>query len=188
MLKIKATLLWCSTALFFLPLASSPKLLPEQMLFTQRLVWGEQGLMRATNLVPLSPENRMRETGVRNSLFLTHRILGYMTSGAMLATGITGWQVADGNHRLEGAHKTLLTTTNIGYFTGLSVALFAPPPGTNQQGTPLALHRILSVAHLAGMITTDVLGDNAKNHPNPHRIAAIATFATYALSSIVIHF
>jgi hypothetical protein len=188
MFKVKVALLLCAAAFYCLGQTGSPQLLPQSMLPTQRLLWGEHGLLRTTNLVPLSPENRMRETGVRNGLFLSHRILGYMTSGAMLASGITGWQLADGNHSLKGAHEALITSTNIGYFTGLSVALFAPPPGADQQSTPLVLHRILSVIHLAGMITTDVLGDNADKHPQPHRIAAIATFATYALSSIIIHF
>ena len=37
-----------------------PSLLPEKMLITQRVLWGEKGLFRKTGIAKLSIENRKR--------------------------------------------------------------------------------------------------------------------------------
>ena len=37
------------------------ELLPSSMIFTQRLLWGEKGLMRSTKVLPLNLENREKE-------------------------------------------------------------------------------------------------------------------------------
>ena len=37
---------------------ATPDLLPERMIFTQKLFWGEKGLLRKTGIVPLNLENR----------------------------------------------------------------------------------------------------------------------------------
>ena len=47
---------------------SEVKLLPESMIFTQRLLWGEKGLMRTTKLFPLSKESREREIKIRRRM------------------------------------------------------------------------------------------------------------------------
>ena len=39
-------------------MTETPSLLPERMIFTQRWIYGEKGLLRATGIVPLTLENR----------------------------------------------------------------------------------------------------------------------------------
>ena len=43
-------------------------LLPERMLFTQKLLWGKKGLMRKTGLSPLSRKQRVKELKWRKSM------------------------------------------------------------------------------------------------------------------------
>ena len=40
---------------------ATPDLLPERMIFTQKLFWGEKGLLRKTGIAPLNLENREKE-------------------------------------------------------------------------------------------------------------------------------
>ncbi len=42
-----------------------PSLLPEKMLITQRILWGEKGLFRKTGIAKLSIENREKELIIR---------------------------------------------------------------------------------------------------------------------------
>ena len=44
---------------------SENSLLPDTMIFTQRMLWGEKGVMRTSNLFPLSKESREREMKIR---------------------------------------------------------------------------------------------------------------------------
>ena len=40
---------------------ATPQLLPERMIFTQRIFWGEKGLLRKTGISPLNLKNREKE-------------------------------------------------------------------------------------------------------------------------------
>ena len=55
------------------------RLLPDRMLFTQRLLWGEKGAMRFFKRYELTPENREKELKLRRKFLITHQILGYVT-------------------------------------------------------------------------------------------------------------
>ena len=57
-----------------------PSLLPEKMLITQRVLWGEKGLFRKTGIAKLSIENREKELIVREKMLKAHQIIGYITS------------------------------------------------------------------------------------------------------------
>ena len=65
-------------------------LLPDKMLFTQRFLWGENGLLRRSELAPLSPIQRSREIELRRKMLVTHQVLGYVTLASMIAQGIIG--------------------------------------------------------------------------------------------------
>ena len=69
---------------------ATPDLLPERMMITQRLFWGEKGLLRKTGIAPLNLKNREKELKLRRSFLKTHQILGYATLGTMVAQGIIG--------------------------------------------------------------------------------------------------
>ena len=68
----------------------APPLLPERMVFTQRIFWGEKGIFRTTGVAPLNMEQRQKELKVRRVMLTTHQVLGYATLAAMVAQGIIG--------------------------------------------------------------------------------------------------
>jgi hypothetical protein len=180
-------------------------LLPHKMLFTQRVFWGPKGLLRITNVAPLTPEIRAKELKVRRTMLVAHQIGGLVTLAGFVAQGILGSQLynAEGDRytRLRSAHQTTGRIINVTYFTTAGLSLFAPPPlsAERQRGlTSIRLHKYLSVIHLGGMILTNVLAnrlggnfDSAEKYQqtkSAHRIAAYTTFAAYAVSVIVLKF
>jgi len=64
--------------------------LPERMVFTQRLLWGDKGFLRKTGIAPLNTTQREKELKLRRSMLTTHQVLGYATLAAMVAQGIIG--------------------------------------------------------------------------------------------------
>ena len=61
-----------------------PSLLPEKMLITQRILWGEKGLFRKTGIAKLSIENREKELIIREKMLKAHQIIGYITFAGMI--------------------------------------------------------------------------------------------------------
>ena len=107
-------------------------LLPDKMLFTQRILWGENGLLRQAKLAPLTPMQRSREIELRRKMLVVHQALGYVTLASMVAQGIIGGKLYNGDTSLKDAHETMAAVVNIGYFTGAGLSLFAPPPLINR--------------------------------------------------------
>ncbi len=178
--------------------AASTELLPEKMLFTQRIFWGEKGLYRKVGLAPkvLTPENRERELKIRRNMFRFHQGLGLATAAAMVAQGIVGaklYKSYDGD--LKDFHEGLAKGINIGYFSTALLSFTAPPPMVNRaKFDNIKLHKILSVVHLSGMITTNVLARQIEHSSDPanlkkiHRGVAMTTFGAYALAIASIKF
>ena len=95
------------------------ELLPEKMIFTQSLLWGKNGLLRKTNISPLNLENREKELKLRKTMLTAHQTIGYITLASMLAQGIIGGKLYNGQDDLYETHKTMGKIVNIGYFTGI---------------------------------------------------------------------
>ena len=106
---------------------STPQLLPERMIFTQRIFWGEGHIKKNRNCT-LESKNREKELKLRRSFLKTHQILGYATLGTMIAQGIIGGKLYNGDNSLYKTHKTMGKVVNAGYFTGQRLSLFSPPP------------------------------------------------------------
>ena len=104
------------------------ELLPERMVFTQSLLWGKNGLFRKTGISPLNIENREKELKIRKTMLTAHQVLGYVTLASMVAQGIIGGKLYNGQDDLYNTHKTMGNIVNVGYFTGAGLSLFAPPP------------------------------------------------------------
>ena len=176
------------------------KLLPDKIIFTQRIFWGEKGLMRTFNAFELTPEKRMKELKVRRTMLVTHQILGMLTFGGMIAQGIVGVKLYNysGNNyeSLKNTHQALGTAVAISYFSTAAMSLFAPPKMLNERKgySSIKLHKGLAMLHLTGMITTLVLGAQLEENPNNlnlkswHRAAAFTTFGAFTASMIVIKF
>ena len=80
-------------------------LLPEKMIFTQSLLWGKKGLFRKTGISKLSIEQRQKELKVRNVMLKSHQVIGYLTLAGMVAQGIMGGRLYNGESQLYDAHK-----------------------------------------------------------------------------------
>ncbi len=167
---------------------ATPPLLPERMIFTQKMLWGEKGLMRKTGISPLTIQNREKELRLRRSFLKTHQILGYTTLATMIAQGIIGGKLYNGQGDLYETHKTMGKIVNVGYFTGAALSLFSPPPLTNKKTkgfSSIKAHKILANIHFSAMVITNVVADDNRK---AHRAAAYTAFASYATAVIVFKF
>ena len=168
-------------------------LLPPKIMITQRLLWGERGLLRVWNIAPLTVEQRKKEMQTRRFMLKTHQILGFLTLGGMIAQGIVGSQLYNGKTDLKSTHEAIATGINITYTMGALSSLFAPPPLLNRDKhlSSIKLHRWLAIVHMSGMIATNILANNIDAHPELkpyHRAVAYTTFASFAAAMVVITF
>lgn len=169
-------------------------LLPEKMLFTQRMIWGEKGLARTANLYELTPESRTKELKLRRTMLVTHQVLGFATLAGMVAQGIVGAQLyKNGGRDLRDVHEGLAALVNTTYGATAVMSLFAPPPMVSRDKgfTSIRAHKWLAAVHLSGMIATNILAGQIENNYKlkpAHRAAAFTTFASFAAAMIVIKF
>ncbi len=175
------------------------QLLPGKILITQRIFWGEKGLMRNFNAFELTPEKRQKELKVRRTMLVMHQLFGMATLGGMVAEGIVGAklykQQSQGtfDHNLKSTHEAIAAGVNIGYFSTAALSLFAPPKMLNERKgySSIKLHRGLAVIHLSAMIATNVLAGMLEKDPSLkplHRACAFTAFGAFAASMIVIKF
>ena len=167
---------------------ATPELLPERMIFTQRIFWGEKGILRTTGIAPLNLENREKELVIRRKMLKAHQIIGYTTLAAMVAQGIIGGQLYNGDRSLYKTHKNMAKVVNAGYFTGAALSLFSPPPLVNKKTkgfSSIKAHRFLSNIHFSAMVVTNMVADSNKK---AHKAAAYTAFASYATAVIVFKF
>lgn len=171
----------------------SVQLLPDKFVFTQRLLWGQKGLMRNFKAFELTPEERQKELKIRRGMLVTHQIMGFTTLGLMVAQGFVGSSLYNGNTDKKDVHEALAAGINIGYFTTASLSLFAPPKMLDERKgySSIKLHKALAIVHLSGMIATNILAAQLESNPDLkpyHRAAAFTTFGAFAASMIVIKF
>jgi len=165
--------------------------LPHHYLFTQRLLWGENGLMRKYGNFKLTVAGREREMEIREKMNQLHQLTGFVALAGMIGSGITGQMIYNGNKSAKGAHSFVTGLTNVSYFSSLGFALFSPPPMTDRTGgfTKLKAHKILSIVHLSSMIATNVLSGMIEHNSSLkpyHRAAAMTAFTSLLLATAVI--
>ena len=174
---------------------TSTSLLPNKMLFTQRIFWGEHGLIRG--VYSLTPINREKELKLRRGMLVTHQVLGFVTLGGMVAQGVVGAKLynASGSNygNLKDIHEGLGAAVNLTYSTTAFMSLFTPPPLINRDRkvSSIRIHKWLAVVHMSGMIATNVLAGLVQQHPELkpyHRAAAYTTFASFGAAVIAIKF
>jgi cytochrome b561 len=166
--------------------------LPDRMLITQRMLWGQNGLYRKIGIAPkvLNEQNRTKELHVRRNMFRIHQAVGLTVAAAMLAQGFLGSRLYNDkkeyNPNVKKWHEGMATGINIGYATTALMSFTAPPPFINRKKFDnIKLHKLLSYVHLTGMITTNVLADKVNNsaaNKKWHRAAAYTTFGAYAFA------
>ncbi|WP_158858792.1 hypothetical protein [Lunatibacter salilacus] len=126
-------------------------LLPDKFMLTQRIFWGEKGLLRTTGIFPLTESNRIKELKIRRTALVTHQILGDATLAGMIAQGVVGQCLYSGEGQLKDLHEGLAGAVNVGYFTGAALSLFPPPPLISREVIGLnsiKAHKILASVHL----------------------------------------
>lgn len=171
-----------------------PSLLPEKMIISQRVLWGEKGLLRKTGIVKLSLENREKELIVREKMLKAHQIIGYITFAGMIYQGILGGKLYNGDYSVYETHKTLGKVVTLSYFTGAGLSLFTPPPLVNRKREGLSnirLHKILANVHVPAMIVTNIYADKQhgnRSHKKIHKASAYTAVASYSLAMFTIIF
>lgn len=159
-------------------------LLPERMLFTQKLLWGEKGLMRKTGLSPLNRKQRVKELKWRKSMLTVHQALGYVTLAGMITQGVIGGELYNGNYDLKDTHEALGNFVTATYFTGAALSLFSPPPliSARKEGLSGArAHKWLATVHLSAMIATLHYKERDKSLHRASAYTAVGAFATATL-------
>ena len=171
-----------------------PSLLPEKMLITQRVLWGEGGLFRKTGITKLNIENREKELIVREKMLKAHQIIGYITFAGMIYQGILGGKLYNGDYSVYNTHKTLGKIVSASYFTGAGLSLFTPPPLVSREREGLnniKLHKILANVHVPAMIVTNIYADKQhgnRSHKEIHKASAYTAVASYTLAMFTIIF
>lgn len=175
-------------SLFEEKMTMEEQLLPQKMIFTQSLLWGKNGLFRKTGISKLSLDQREKELKVRNVMLKSHQFIGYLTLAGMVAQGIMGGRLYNGDYELYDAHKTLGKWVTVSYFAGAGLSLFAPPPLVRKKVkgfNSIKAHKWLAYIHFTGMIAINAY---SKEDRDWHKYAAYTTFASYATAVLVFKF
>lgn len=167
---------------------------PKKMLFTQQLIWGNYGILKNRYGSVEDPiERRKIDLRIRRKMLQLHQIGGFVTLGGMVAQGIIGSQLYKGSYQLKETHEKLGTAINLSYgFTAVN-GLFTPPSTfkRDKKLTSIRLHKWLAIAHMSGMIATNILGTQIENNyalKPYHRAAAYTSFISLAAAMVVIKF
>lgn len=165
-------------------------LLPERMLFTQRALWGENGAFRKIGIAPkiITAETRAKELKARRVYFRLHQGIGLATAAGMLLQGYLGTKIYNPETyttKLDNWHEGNAQFVNIAYASTALLSFTAPPPAVKRKKFDnIKLHSYLSVVHLSGMVTTNVLAERISRdfvvNKRLHRAAAFTTFGAYA--------
>ena len=164
-------------------------LLPKRMVFTQKLFWGENGLLRKINLSPLNQEQRQKELKLRRVMLKTHQIIGFVTLAGMITQGFLGGKLyKNWNIDRYNAHKTIGNLTSVSYFTGAGLSLFSPPPLINKKYKGLnsiKAHKYLASLHFSAMIATNFFKNKNRKI---HKYAAYTADGSFAAAIMVFKF
>ena len=164
-------------------------LLPNRMIFTQRALWGNNGLLRKVGIFPLNVEQREKELKLRRSMLKIHQVIGYLTLAGMVTQGFLGGKLYNNWERgLYNTHKTVGNLTSISYFTGAGLSLFAPPPLINKKTKGLSsikAHKYLASVHFSAMLATNIFKNKNKQI---HKISAYTAVGSFAAAVLVFNF
>ena len=164
-------------------------LLPPRMVFTQKFLWGDNGLFRKIGLSPLNIEQREKELKLRRSMLKLHQIIGYLTLAGMVTQGFLGGKLYnDWERGLYRTHKTVGNLTTLSYFTGAGLSLFSPPPLTNKKHKGLnsiKAHKYLASIHFSAMVATGIYKNRNKKI---HKYSAYTAVGSFAAAMLVFKF
>lgn len=178
------------------------RLLPENISFMERGLWGESGLFRTLGIAgELTPESRKSELSARRTMLTMHQVGGFVTLGLMGASLYYGQRALDYSDRTDmNHHNQLVTYTIITYgLTGLLAVLSPPPLIRRDETSTTTIHKTLAWLHVAGMVLTPIVGSMVRKRSGRfsytdlstahfHQISAYATTGVFAASLVIITF
>ena len=169
--------------------AKDESLLPNRMIFTQRALWGNNGLLRKAGIFPLNVEQREKELKLRRSMLKIHQVIGYLTLAGMVTQGFLGGKLYNNWERgLYNTHKTVGNLTSISYFTGAGLSLFSPPPLINKKSkgfSSIKAHKYLASVHFSAMLATNIFKNR---NQQIHKISAYTAVGSFAAAVLVFNF
>ena len=169
--------------------AKDESLLPNRMIFTQRALWGNNGLLRKAGIFPLNVEQREKELKLRRSMLKIHQVIGYLTLAGMVTQGFLGGKLYNNGERgLYNTHKTVGNLTSISYFTGAGLSLFSPPPLINKKSkgfSSIKAHKYLASVHFSAMLATNIFKNR---NQQIHKISAYTAVGSFAAAVLVFNF
>ncbi len=174
------------------------KLLPDNMSWFERTMWGEDGVLRSVGIAsPLTPEVRKSELGVRRTMLTMHQIGGFVTLGLMAGAVVYGQRYLDNFQRNDRSlHQTFVTATIVSYGLTAALAAFSPPPFIRRNEiSTTSIHKTLAWIHFAGMIVTPILGSMINRRGTDflaqarlHQVSAYITTAVFTAAMVVMTF
>jgi hypothetical protein len=175
-----------------------PKLLPDNMSFMEKGLWGESGFLRGIGIAsPLTPEVRKSELALRRTMLSIHQIGGFVTLGLMVTTVYYGQKYLNYGQRSDrDMHQTFVLATIISYSATALLSVLSPPPMIRRdEVSTTTIHKTLAWVHVAGMILTPILGAAISRkgasyyeQAHFHQVSAYITTAVFAASMIVVTF
>lgn len=190
-----------------LPRSTVRRLLPENISFMEKALWGEDGFLRATGIAaPLTPQVRKSELSLRRTMLVTHQIGGFLTLASMWTAVYFGQKSLNdpnsGQRKdpYRTRHQTFVTTTIVLYSaTGLLAVLTPPPMIRRNEMSTTTIHKTLAWVHFIGMVVTPILGGTILkrgrigryvdlNQAHFHQISAYVTASALTASMIVVTF
>jgi hypothetical protein len=184
-----------------------PRLLPQNISFMEKGLWGENGILRTTGIAsPLTPKVRESELRLRRAMLTTHQIGGFLTLASMIATVYYGQKSlldpnsGQRNDPYRSPHRFFETTTIALYSaTGLLAILSPPPYIRRDEVSTVTIHKTLAWVHFLGMVVTPILGSTILkrgpigryvdlNQARFHQISGYVTLGALAASMIVVTF
>jgi len=184
------------------PVVPKRSLLPNNMSFMERTLWGEKGVLRGIGIASsLTPETRKSELALRRTMLTIHQIGGFVTLGLMGTAVYYGQRTLDNFYHYDNfrnyrrTHEAFVTATIISYSATALLAALSPPPFIRRdEVSTTTIHKTLAWVHFAGMIVTPIIGASLRHSMNElqlaryHQVAAYITTAALAASLIVITF
>jgi hypothetical protein len=172
------------------------KLLPDNISWMEKGLWGENGFLRSAGLAsPLTPESRTSELGLRRGMLVAHQIGGFVTLGLMASAAYSGQKIIDGNSGYRPYHQAFVAGTIATYsITGLLAVLSPPPMIRRDEISTTTIHKTLAWVHAAGMIITPILGSmisrrsSSTQKEHIHQLAGYITLATYTAALVTVTF
>jgi len=184
-----------------------PRLLPPNMSFMEKGLWGEDGILRSTGIAsPLTPQVRMSELRLRRAMLTTHQIGGFLTLASMIAAVYYGQKSLNDPNSGQRSdpyrnnHQLFVTTTIALYSATGVLAVVSPPPLIRRdEMSTTTIHKTLAWVHFIGMVVTPIVGGTILkrgpigryvdlNQARFHQISAYVTVSALAASMIVVTF